>query len=271
MLPAALAVAAAMAIAPAPTSAAVKDAPEDLVIVRAGTMPILITAPHGGHSAVPGVAARDQKNRGPRYVFTTDAGTDQLALGIADEIRKLTGKSPYVVVARFERKYIDANRPPDVAYDDAKAKPYYDHYHAAIRRFVDEIRAKHPAGVLLDVHGQQQMRDVVMRGTSNGRSVTRLTARAGLDAVTGPKGLFGQLEANGFRVFPANSLPPIGKHEDAGLNGGYTTQHYGSATGAGIDAIQLEFGSDYRAPRLLDASAKKAARAIVEFHEAYLR
>lgn len=258
-----------LALAALPCAA--KDRVEDLVVVREGNMPIILTAPHGGITAIPGVAAREQEGRGARYVFTVDFGSDQLALGIADELRRLTGKAPYVVVARFDRKYIDANRPPDVAYDDPKARPYHEHYHGTIRRFVDEVRARYPAGVLLDVHGQTQMRDALMRGTSNGRTVARLVARAGNDAITGPKGLFGQLESSGFRVFPSNSLPPSGKHEDAGLPGGYTTYRYGSANADGIDAIQLEFGADYRTARMVDASARKAARAIAAFYEAYLK
>ena len=56
-----------------------------------------------------------------------------------------------------------------------------------------------------------------MRGTLNGRAVERLVRRGGVDAVTGPKGIFGQLEANGFKVFPANDVPPRGRSRRRGL------------------------------------------------------
>jgi hypothetical protein len=52
-----------------------------------------------------------------------------------------------------------------------------------------------------------------MRGTQNGRTVQRLLKRAGAPAVTGPNGIFGQLAANGFAVFPANAVPPGGTSE----------------------------------------------------------
>jgi N-formylglutamate amidohydrolase len=174
-------------------------------------------------------------------------------------------------VARFERKYIDANREHGVAFDDPKAAPYYDRYHGSIRRFVDEVRARHRAGVLLDVHAQVKMRDSLLRGTRNGRSVAKLTARAGFDAITGSRGLFGQLEANGFKVFPANSLTTTARHEDAGFNGGHTVELYGSGRPDGIDAVQLEFGAKYIASAQVEASAVQAARAIVAFYEAYLK
>ena len=115
------------------------------------------------------------------------------------------------MVARFARRFIDANRPPEVALDHPDARPGYDLYHGWLRRFVDQVRARHPAGLLIDVHGQHKDPDVVMRGTVNGRTITRLLARAGQASITGREGLFGQLEAKGLPVFPANDLP---KHQE---------------------------------------------------------
>jgi N-formylglutamate amidohydrolase len=172
---------------------------------------------------------------------------------------------------KFLRKYIDANRPPELALEDPRARPYYDYYHQCIRRFVDEVHHAYPAGLLIDVHGQNKDPDVVMRGTLNGHGVERLLRRAGVDAVTGPHGVFGQLEANGFKVFPANNVPPSGHNEDAGFNGGYSVFTYGSHNRDGIDALQMEFGAHYRQKDVLEESARGAARAITAFYEAYLR
>jgi hypothetical protein len=46
---------------------------------------------------------------------------------------------------------------------------------------------------------------------------------------------------------------------------------YGSHRKDGIDAIQFEFGSDYRSRKEVDASIRKAARAIVAFQQEYLK
>lgn len=253
--------------------------PADLVLVQRGTLPIILTAPHGGREAIPGIAPRNIEGKAQAEAWrkwggaiaTSDPDTDTLALGIAAEIEKLTGKAPYLVMAKFHRKYIDANRPPELGLDSPEARPYYNYYHESVRRFVDEIRGNYPAGLLIDVHGQIKDREVIMRGTINGRAVERLVRRAGVEAVTGPRGIYGQLEANGFRIFPGNDVPLRGRSEDAGFNGGYTVFTYGSHNSNGIDATQFEFGASYRQKAVLDRSARDAARAIAAFHEAYLK
>jgi hypothetical protein len=185
--------------------------------------------------------------------------------------RALISKDPYVVMARFQRKFIDPNRPPEIAYDSPASAPFYEYYHRSIRQFVDEIRARYPAGILIDIHTQGKIPGS-LRGTLNGRAVTHLLARVGIDAVTGPKDLFGQLKTNGFSVFPANDVPPSGRGEDGGFNGGYTVTRYGGSHHAnGIDAIQFEFGTTYRQDAEVDNTAKRAAKSIVVFNEAYLR
>jgi N-formylglutamate amidohydrolase len=252
--------------------------PADLVLVQEGSLPIILTAPHGGREAIPGVAPRNAEDKGKVEAsrqwggFDTrhDVNTDTLVQGIAAEIEKLTGNKPYLVMAKFERKYVDANRPPEIGLDDPKARPYYDYYHDSVRSFIDDVRGKYPAGLLIDVHGQRKDRGVLMRGTRNGRTITKLLERAGVPAVTGSNGVFGQLEANGFKVFPANDVPPAGTGENAGYTGGYTVSIYGSHITNGIDAVQMEFGGKYLPKVVLDKSARNAAKAIVAFHDAYL-
>jgi N-formylglutamate amidohydrolase len=249
--------------------------PADLVLAQPGTLPIILTAPHGGREAIPSVEPRRGGDKAsPKWGgFKTggDANTDVLAERIAAEITQLTGGAPYLIVVKFQRKYVDANRPPELALEDPRARPYYDYYHQSVRRFIDEVRKGYPAGLLIDVHGQSKVPDVVMRGTLNGRGVERLLRRAGVDGAIGPNGVFGQLEANGFKVFPANDVPPRGTSEDAGFNGGYTVFTYGSHNRDGIDAVQMEFGARYRERIVLDRSARNAAKAIAAFYEAYLR
>jgi N-formylglutamate amidohydrolase len=258
---------------PLPALSAERE-PTDLVFVQQGTLPIILTAPHGGREPIPDIPARDITNPPKdrkRYVTSSDRNSDLIAQGIAKEIRIITGKDPYVVMARFQRKFIDPNRPPDVAYDSPASAPFYEFYHRSIRQFVDEVRAKYSVGLLIDVHTQGKIPGSLVRGTLNGRAVKHLLNRSGVEAVTGPKGLFGQLEANGFNVFPRNDIPPSGKSEDGGFNGGYTVATYGSHHANGIDAVQFEFGVDYRQEAALDSTIKRAAKSIVVFYEAYLR
>src|SRR4030095_3156133 len=126
----------------------------------------------GQHARPVGGRAHGRRLESPPPRHRAAAPTPALrASGIAAELGRLTGRDPYLVVARFARKYIDANRPPELGLEDPRARPYYDYYQHSIRRFVDEIRANYPAGLLIDVHGQAKDPDVIMRGTLNGRAV----------------------------------------------------------------------------------------------------
>ena len=268
----------ALALALSFGACAAGGTPKDLVLVHAGTLPIVLTAPHGGRLDIPDVAKRTAPDAAHAAAFKKwggfqaggDPNTDTLALRISAEIEKLTGHRPYLVLAKFKRKFVDPNRPAELAYADPRAAPYYALYHSTIRQFVDDIRRTYPAGLLLDVHGESKDGDVLMRGTGNGDTVAALVRRAGAQSVTGRDGLFGQLEAQGFKVFPSNHLPLWSGSENAGFNGGYTVNVYGSQNPDGIDAMQLEFGSRYRRDDELDRSAVQAAHAIVAFYKAYL-
>jgi hypothetical protein len=55
------------------------------------------------------------------------------------------------------------------------------------------------------------------------------------------------------------------------LNGGFTVIMYGAQTEGGIDAVQLEFGSNHRQKLVLGKSAAAAGRAVASFYDAYLK
>lgn len=241
----------------------------DLVIAESGEMPIILTAPHGGVQDVPDCTARTPV--GTRFVNRPDQHTDILARGIADEIKRLTGKPPYLVMARFHRKFIDANRRADEAYGAPGCAAVYDAYHAAIRRLIEEIRTKHPHAMLFDIHGQAAHPDSILRGTHHGSAVTRLLARAGAPAVTGPDSVFGRFAAMGYHIVPLNNTSPTDRVEAKGYTGGHTVALYGSPHEGGIDAMQLEFGRALRTQDVISKTARDTAEAITAFYARYLR
>lgn len=235
----------------------------DLIVARSGTLPILLTAPHGGTEAIPGM----QNRTGNLAVVTMDARTLEFAEALAGRLKSVLGAEPYVVAARFHRRYIDVNRRANEAFEDVKAEPYYAAYHNRIRGFVSEIRQKFPRGaLLLDIHGQGSDPNTLHRGTANGWTVEKLIATHGAAALIGEKSLFGVFSAKGREVFPPNTRignPP----EDKRYNGGYTVRTYGSNNRDGIDAIQLEFGANQRKdPRVVN----DLAEAISVFYKTYL-
>lgn len=238
--------------------------PEPLVVARPGELPVVITAPHGGRRPLLGVPVRVGDGVS-KFVLVNDTNTELLAEKVAAAIEKKTGKKPHLVIAHFERKYCDVNRPAESAYESEKAKPAYDAYHAAVRKACRQVKNDWGGGLLLDLHGQAADAGAIFRGTRNGKTVTLLTERHGAKALTGPNSVQGQLEKKGYKFIPAADSTDS---EDERFNGGYTVGTYG--TGTGLDAIQLEMGGDQRTKKALDATAADIADAVAAFANEYL-
>jgi N-formylglutamate amidohydrolase len=254
-------------LAPAPHPLA-KPPVSDLVTTQEGKLPVILSSPHGGTKDVPGVAPRKGEGLptgGSGFFAGRDTNTEELAHAVSAAIEKKTGQKPYMVVAKFHRKYIDANRPPEIAYEDVKAKPTYDAYRETLAAYCRAVKKEYGRGLLLDIHGQGRMNDTVIRGTRDGKTVSLLIQRYGEKAHTGSESFFGLLAANGCKVFPEN----LADKDFAALNGGDIVHTYGSGE-YGIDAIQLEFGGDLREKAKLTDTAGKVASAVDKFAKLYL-
>lgn len=240
--------------------------PDDLVVIEPGDIPIILSVPHSGTRPVSGIEPR--KNDGTAD-FTTvrDVNTHQLARKLQAALEKRLGGKPYVVIARFDRKYIDANRPATRAYDQPQSKPHYDAYHQALADARADVLKRWGTGLLLDVHGQSAEVDAIFRGTSQLKTVAALRQRAGDAALTGPESLFGQLQKKGYRVIPD---PGATDQKEPRFSGGHIIRAHGSHNERGIDAIQLEFGSKLRARDRLDQTADDVADAVAAFAKKYL-
>jgi N-formylglutamate amidohydrolase len=224
-----------------------------------GTLPLILTVPHDGDRPIPGVPPRTGGER------VRDVGTRALAEGIADALETRLGARPYLLVALFARRYVDANRPLETALETPEAIPAYSAYRDRLAAFVAEVRERFPEGALLvDVHGHGRDPDLVFRGTRSGLTVRRLVERFGPAALQGPNSLTGALAARGYRIDPAQG----GTRLDEGpwFVGGHTVSAYGSHRPEGIDAIQLEFG---RALRAQSRTASDVADALADFLRTY--
>ncbi|MDH4390705.1 MAG: N-formylglutamate amidohydrolase [Aquabacterium sp.] len=225
---------------------AVAFEPADVILHQPGSLPLVVTAPHDGDLPL---GLTPTRTRGTQV---RDLGTGVLAEQVAKRLEARLGQRPCLVVARFSRRFVDANRPEADALESDIALPAYRAYHAAVASCVARARAQHPQGALLvDVHGQGQVPDVLFRGTRAGLTTQALLARHGPAALQGPESLIGQLAARGYIVHPAVGTDSL--REDPRYAGGYTVFTYGSQHPDGIDAIQLEFGAQQRrSPQLTD-------------------
>lgn len=262
-MPALPAFVAALALAADPPKA------DPLVHIQKGTLPVIVSAPHGGRLPIPGVPERQARDL-PDFATVRDVGTDALAERFAADLEKKLGGKVWLVVARFDRKYLDANRPPERAYEDDDARPVYDAYHAALAVACKAVKETHGAGLLLDVHGQGTYPGAVCRGTQNGKTVTLLRDRHGWAAVAGKNSVLGRLERAGYAVRPAADDGPAAR-EDRLYVGGHIVGTYGSHTAYAVDAIQLEFGSRLRDREAIPKTAAALADAVAAFHDAYLK
>jgi N-formylglutamate amidohydrolase len=219
----------------------------NLVARHRGTLPVIIGCPHGGEAAPSGVPERSSKTTpaGCDFEKSRDLHTKDIAVGVAQRMLELFGEAPYVVIADFHRKFIDANRSRDCAFETAAAAPFYDEYHDTLRAFVDEIRAETGGlGLLFDIHGTAGIKadpaDIYL-GTANGETVSRLRA-ADPNVLFRRRSLRGFLEAAGHVVSPRQPGVP----ENPALSGGFTVRHYGSSHADGLDAFQLEIAPPLR-------------------------
>ncbi|MET0849893.1 MAG: hypothetical protein ABW020_02085, partial [Candidatus Rokuibacteriota bacterium] len=255
-----------LALAPAPAAAGEPLVPAEYVLIQEGALPVILAAPHGGRLPLPGVPERQGKGIKPGpggFTIGGDTNTDPLARALAAALEERTGRRPYLVVARFARKYVDANRAIETAIEDWKAKPVYDLYHRSLARFCDEVRKTYGHGLLLDIHGQAAVRDTVLRGTIDGVSDDGLVKRFGKRVHAGPESLAGLIVAHGIKMSPVDESP-----EHPAFRGGYTVKTYGEY--AGIGAVQLEFGVDFLAKDRIAPTASRVADALVDFARRYL-
>lgn len=252
-----------------PTAALAQIDTADYVAIRSGSVPIILSAPHGGDQLLPGVPQRT--NSGQKFFeLIRDQRTAELTENVAAHLAKRIGAAPFVVIARFDRRHVDANRAAEDAYappGDGGTKLVYDAYHNALAKFSAEVIARWGHGILLDIHGQSRRPEAVIRGTDDGETVAGLLKRHGEQALIGSASIFGALAAKGYIIAPTGK--PDDKLEQL-FRGGPIVRTYGSARGGAIDAIQLEIGSRYRAPDRLDRTARDLADAIAVFAKAYL-
>lgn len=246
----------------------------EFVQVLRGDLPIIITAPHGGALAIPGVARRvgpTGELKSGKFVTGQDTRTFELATATAKRVEELMGKKPYLVAMKAHRQYVDPNRPEKEGVEDEKARVVHAAFHGQVREFVDELRSKFPQGaLLLDIHGQAASTNTIFRGTQNGTTVMKMVEKHGAAALTGERSILGFLAAKGIKVEPPNT-PPGTPPETRGFSGGWIVRSYGSHTTNGVDAIQLEFGGSFRTDAAKrEETAKLLAEAIKAYTEKYL-
>jgi N-formylglutamate amidohydrolase len=216
-----------------------------LVSPHWGTLPVILTCPHDDQESPLGVPERTGSAPDcPPFGKSRDRHTRLITGCIAQSLLETFSEAPYVVIAEFHRRFIDANRPERCAFEYPGAKRYYNEYHNTVRNFTEDIHAENGGlGLLFDVHGTSVIVDDpadLYLGTADGDTIARLLT-VDPQAQSCRRSLPGFLRAAGYVVSPQPGRP-----ETPAVNGGYTVRTYGSSSVDGLDAIQIEIALPLR-------------------------
>ena len=118
---------------------------------------------------------------------------------------------------------------------------------------------------LLDIHGQGAQDEAIYRGTGNGKTVVSLTQRFGTEAIRTEKHIQ-PMGLMGYRVLPYHRV--LQRRAICGWL--YRSNLRQPSWPRGIDAIQLEIGTKFRARANLEQTATDLAEAIAVFAQTYL-
>lgn len=242
----------------------------DFLEVSEGTLPLVLSAPHGGTEKP---RAAEDRTSG---VTTLDVGTRELAFAVADALEKQTGERPFVVAARLHRSKVDLNREAeDAAPSQGLGIEVWREYHAALERATKSARKlADGAALLVDIHGHAHDEPLVELGFALTAAQLELDDAAlarerwfgetevDVPWIRGPRALGARLADAGLASVPSPQRPhPEGKPY---FNGGYIVRRHRDAK---LRAVQLEFPPLARAKERRSESAEQIARALAKVLE----
>lgn len=224
--------------------------------VRPGTLPVILTVPHGGDLKPESLLSR-------RYGVTAqDAHTVELSLMISEELEARYGGRPHLVICLLHRSKVDCNRGlEEAAQGDPRAAAAWTQFHDAAEAMEKQVTQKYGTGLTLDIHGHRHEEARVELGyliTGSKLNTTdqaldqdgklpKMTSIRDLDKrspqsfaglVRGPKSLGALLENQEFPAIPSPAHPSPGK--SVYFSGAYDITAHGSRDEGTISAIQIE-------------------------------
>ena len=246
-----------------------------------GDLPIIISAPHGGHLVPDELPDRDHG------VTDSDANTQELARTIAAVIHARTGRHIHLVICRLHRRKLDANREiVEAAQGDPLAGQAWEEHHGFIEQACAAAVEKYGVAFLIDLHGHGHKDPRVELGYLHepadlaatvevmnapafaaGGSLGWVAARNQVPydrLLRGPQSFGALLEERGFAATPSPRMPVP---DVPYFKGGYTIARHCVAT-RHVTGFQIEANR----PRLRDTAANRLAfaHALAGALEVYL-
>jgi hypothetical protein len=221
-----------------------------------GSMPLVISAPHGGMNNLESVPDRTCEGS----VTVTDMNTAELATAIAERMEAAYGVRPYLVVCNLSRKDVDQNRDVEEATcGNEKMQRSWAEFHGLIDGALKEAVARHGFCLYIDLHGHgHEVQRLELGYLIEERALERLHGGAVLaedDAfslrklvrdtvdikklVFGPRSFGTRMAEAGFPSVPSLQDPfPLEGQKFFG--GGYNTKRYTGPEYPGVFGWQIE-------------------------------
>lgn len=255
---------------------------------RAGNMPLVISAPHGG--VISPEEIPDRICEGATTV--RDRNTTELAFELEKELMEQHDMQPFVIAAHISRKKIDLNRDMEESTcgNDAMEDTWHQ-YHEYIEGALSAAIDQFGYALYIDLHGhghdkqrlelgyllsKSELRDnyydsettVTISEKSSLKNLLAIHDELNLRELLTGENAFGSLiDDEGFPAVPGFDDPfPLA--DDPYFTGGYNTRRYTSADYPNVFGWQIE--ANYDGLRESDEGRKKFAGAFAKSVTAYM-
>ncbi len=221
----------------------------------AGDLPIIVSAPHGGHEVPAEIPDRTWGD------LTYDTNTQELVRAFVSAMVARTGRHPHVILNRLHRKKLDANRDVlEAAQGNVFAIQAWQEFHGYLDAAKRAIAASAGKGLYIDLHGHghtiqrlelgyllsagelalpdDSLNAPAIAGSSSVRNLVRNGGISLSGLLHGPRSLGTFLVNRSYAAVPGSMQVAPGSAPY--FTGGYNTARHGSQSGGTIDAIQIE-------------------------------
>ena len=231
-----------------------------------GTMPLVISIPHGGYMLPDDIPERPCINCSKNQ----DILTLEVGIGIREAIHRLTGYYPFLIVNNLHRTRLDPNRNIEEAADgNRNAEIAWYQFQGFIDSAKAEVTREFGKGLYIDLHGHRHMikrtelgyllsgeelqfdDEMLDLGTFIEYSSIRNLVNTNTEGLSfsqllrGPSSLGSMLCDLGYPAVPSSEIP-FPEAAEPYFSGGYNTTRHGSSAGGTIDGIQIELDMDIR-------------------------
>lgn len=238
-----------------------------------GSLPIVISAPHGGSHTPSYISNRTNG------VFDRDDYSKELTQEIIEEFFIQTKCYPHTIIMDLCRTKVDANRQEEDAVSCENSTTSYNSFHKFIQQSIEKIEKKYQNGLYIDIHGQSHshkaiefgylLRNDILRldnntlssykNNSSIKTISDFSNYSFCEQVKGEYSLGTLMSKKGFESIPSKDIPFASK-DDEYFEGAYNTKTYASTNGSGVSSIQIEFPYYCRETK---KSRKETAKALV--------